>query len=87
MRVSMYHVMAILVLPVLLNACATTAAMRSASAGQIGCPDDEVVVSNTKRDWGVGSWTATCRGHVFHCSAVGGDGGTQVKCKEELKSR
>ena len=36
------------------------------SSGAVGCPPAEVVISNS----GQHSWTATCRGQVFHCSAT-----------------
>ena len=71
-----------------LVSCATSA-RREASAGQIGCPKDEVTISNENSGWGTASWTASCRGQKFYCSAVsdGQYGGATVNCKEELKSK
>jgi hypothetical protein len=47
-----------------------------ASAGHIGCPQTEIVVTEQRRQ----SWTATCRGRVFYCTEGGG-----TACKEAIK--
>jgi hypothetical protein len=71
-----------------LAGCAT-AAKKSASAGNIGCDEDDVTISDEKQPFmgGVASWKATCKGKVFFCSAVSGgqNGGATVNCKEALK--
>lgn len=41
---------------------------QDASAGLIGCPPQEIVVSNHQKL----TWTAACRGKTFQCTA--GDG-------------
>lgn len=41
---------------------------QDASAGLIGCPPSEIVITNHERL----TWTASCRGKTFQCTA--GDG-------------
>jgi hypothetical protein len=48
--------------------------MRDTTAGLIGCPAAEIDVSDATRD----TWTATCRGRRYHCSAT-----PQAKCAPE----
>lgn len=69
-----------------LAACATvfTGEYRSMTAGVIGCPADEVAISDEKNVvWGGQGmdWRAECRGHRFICSHSG-----STACKEELQS-
>lgn len=68
--------------------CAT-AARKEASAGQIGCPQEEVEITDENTGFSTASWVATCRGQRFYCSAVSGGqyGGATVACKEELKRK
>jgi hypothetical protein len=67
---------------ILVTGCASTGQLKSTSAGLIGCPTEEIEITNKKIGLATGSWEATCRGHKFLCS---GGGGTMA-CKEELKS-
>lgn len=73
-----------------LGGCAT-AVRQEASAGQIGCPKSEVVISEETDSvfGGTASWVAICRSKRFYCSAVSGGqyGGVTVSCKEELKMK
>lgn len=63
----------------LLTGCG--AQLRAASAGQIGCSPDEVVISDNHAGWGSRTWTATCRGEDYSCSAVAtGNNTSQVNC-------
>ena len=48
---------------------------RTASSGLIGCPPTEITTSDHEKL----TWTATCKGKVFYCTA--GDG---TACKERL---
>lgn len=55
------------------------------SAGEIGCPADELKISGEQQSFGFGDrmmppWTAECRGHRFICS----NAGKTVSCAEEL---
>ena len=56
------------------------------TAGEVGCPADELKISGEKGSFGIGDqmtpWVAECRGHRFICSAVG----SVASCKEELKA-
>ena len=49
---------------------------QEASSGLIGCPPEEIAISDHQRL----TWTATCRGRVFYCTA--GDG---TSCKEQIR--
>lgn len=70
---------------ILLSACATTEHFKNLSAGYVGCPKDELTVSEPLTLGGTASWEATCRGRKFYCSAVANKSGSAVACKEELK--
>ena len=75
----------LLALTALVSGC-TSAPLKGASVGQIGCPENEIEISDDSAHLGSRSWTATCRGHRFYCSAVGtGEGATTTSCKEALK--
>jgi hypothetical protein len=54
-----------------------------ATAGEIGCPPEEVKISGETT--GIlgrpDPWVAECRGHRFICSVTGHD----ISCKEELQ--
>jgi hypothetical protein len=43
------------------------------SAGEIGCPREEIIIYDDHLRWGGGSWTAECQGRTYFCSAVAGD--------------
>ena len=58
-------------------------AWRNASAGQIGCPADEIEITDVRKGWGTRTWVATCRGRRHHCSAVSGGKSVQVSCTPE----
>jgi hypothetical protein len=63
----------------LLTGCG--AQLRAASAGQIGCSPDEVVIADNHAGWGSRTWKATCRGKDYSCSAVAtGNNTSQVSC-------
>lgn len=59
--------------------------LKSASSGQIGCPQKDIVISNDSSGWGSRTWTAECHGKKFFCSAVASGNNTeQVNCKEAV---
>jgi hypothetical protein len=67
------------------TACAglTTGQYRSWTAGIIGCPAEEVSITDQKNIvWGGQGvdWRAECRGHRYICSQSG-----TAQCKEELR--
>ena len=66
-------------LATLASGCTTTAEV---SSGYVGCPADEIVVSNEKSSWSARTWTATCRGRTFHCVSRGGgeDHPSEIAC-------
>jgi hypothetical protein len=61
----------------LLPACGVGAHQR-ATSGVIGCPSDEIIISNVVRK-APATWRAHCRGRTFQCSAIEGD----VSCSED----
>ena len=65
-----------------LGGCA--AQMQQLSAGQIGCPPDEVQISNDQTHFSSRTWEATCRGKSFMCTAVSGGqyAGPHTTCSE-----
>lgn len=62
-----------------LSGCAT---LQDVSSGQTGCTPEEIAISNDKVGWATRTWTATCRGQAYMCSAhQGGNNSTaQVSC-------
>jgi hypothetical protein len=62
------------------------ASLESASSGQIGCAEQDIVISQDEMGFGTRTWVATCHGKRFFCSAIGGES-TQVSCKEAMEAR
>lgn len=58
------------------------ASLSSVTSGQIGCPEDQISISNDKSGWTTRTWTAECQGKQYYCSAHGGGEGStaQVSC-------
>lgn len=52
----------------LLTAFTNPKISRSLASGAIGCPPDEIGISNETDTWGVHSFTATCRGFDYFCT-------------------
>ena len=50
--------------PLLLSACATSVAMSQ----YLPCSSDEIKIDDHRSGWDSGTWTASCRGHTYHCS-------------------
>ncbi len=76
------HLFVILAAAGALSACATMQAMTS---GQIGCPEHEIEILNVDRGFATRTWTARCRGRLYHCSEHGGGqyAASQVSCNAE----
>ena len=55
---------------------------RPKTSGVIGCPVDELVITNF--NWGLetDTWEVSCRGQTFYCSS---DGGSKVNCAKGLQ--
>lgn len=68
----------LLVLAGLTVGCA--ADLARASSGAIGCPHTAIEVDHVSVGWSETSWTARCRGLVFHCS-----GEDAPSCAPELE--
>jgi hypothetical protein len=66
-----------------LAACAGQ--IQRASSGQIGCPSEEITITDKSRGWGSVTWTASCRGNTYYCSAVStGNDTEQIACKQAI---
>jgi hypothetical protein len=66
-----------------LAACAGQ--IQRASSGQIGCPSDEITITDKSRGWSSVTWTASCRGNTYYCSAVStGKDSEQISCKQAV---
>jgi hypothetical protein len=55
---------------------------RAATSGLIGCPSDEITISDEKASMKSNTmeWRAECRGQKFFCSGTG----KQYSCRPEL---
>jgi hypothetical protein len=60
------------------------AQMQQLSAGQVGCPPDEVQVSDDQMHFNSRTWQASCRGKSFFCTSAGGGqySSPQTSCAE-----
>lgn len=55
------------------------AQLATASSGEIGCPREEIAISNQTTGWNTSSWTAECRGRAYYCSGIAGS----ISCREQ----
>lgn len=58
------------------------AQLQSISSGQVGCPPDEIQISEDKIGFNTRNWQAACRGRTYQCSTVSGQNSTQASCTE-----
>lgn len=74
--------------PIPTSVTVPTSHYRAASAGLVGCPTEEIVISGEQNVVKLGdgpvTWRASCRGHQFICSHAGARG-SSPQCSEELK--
>jgi hypothetical protein len=70
------------VMTLLVPSCASLAAV---TAGHIGCPEEEIEIFNDRSHWASRSWSARCRGRVYHCIGVSGGkySAPHISCKGE----
>lgn len=52
----------------LLTGCVSMV-MEKRVSGSIGCPPEEIKIREATQDFLVNTYTATCRGKLFYCSA------------------
>jgi hypothetical protein len=65
----------------LASGCVTSQILADESSGQVGCPPDEITISD-KRDGAFNLvWKAQCRGRTYFCTF-----GDPTSCKEEAGS-
>lgn len=58
--------------------------LRAATSGQIGCAEDDIVITDDSPGWSSRTWTAQCHGKRYFCSAVStGKDTSQVTCKRD----
>lgn len=57
----------------------------AATSGQIGCAEKDITIADEEQNFGSKTWTATCEGKTYYCSAVGGGqyAPPQISCKEQ----
>jgi hypothetical protein len=70
----------------LLSACATTREEHFArtASGVIGCPFQEIIITNIQRDYSYTYYSAECRGKKYRCSQWGvASGDSPPVCKED----
>ena len=82
--IEMNRTIAMLMVGVLVTGCTNARISRSFSAGQIGCPDSEIAITNETASGPMGrlhNWEAECRGKHFICSYEETAG---AHCKEAL---
>lgn len=63
-------------------ACSPTA-QKQLSAGRLGCPIEDIVIGNEASTSNTETWSATCGGQTFFCSAT--DEFREVVCKPMMK--
>lgn len=70
------------------SGCASHGPRAAYSAGEIGCPPSEIVISDGDVGWTTNTWTASCRGRVFYCTYSSSQNlNSKVTCREGLASR
>ncbi|MBI2395943.1 MAG: hypothetical protein HYV09_40640 [Deltaproteobacteria bacterium] len=71
----------------MLVALASTGCManlKAASSGKIGCSPSSIEIEDDKEDWGSRTWTATCKGQRYFCSATAtGRSSADISCTPE----
>jgi hypothetical protein len=65
---------------VFLGGCFGAEALQQVSSGYVGCPADEVEITNDTAGFNQRSWDASCRGRTYHCSGVAKAG---LSCVED----
>jgi hypothetical protein len=69
------------------SGCASAFPVQGVTSGQIGCPEEDITITNDEPGFNERTWTAECNGRTYYCSAVGGGhGGGTVSCKESTDS-
>mgnify|MGYP001143672087 CR=1 FL=1 len=58
--------------------------LQTITAGHIGCPESEIQIFNDSATYGTRSWSARCRGRVYHCVGItASEGAPHISCKQE----
>jgi hypothetical protein len=67
--------------------CAGLFPVQGVTSGEIGCPAEDITITNDEPGFNERTWTAECNGRTYYCSAAGGgQGGGVVSCKESTES-
>lgn len=58
--------------------------LRGPSSGQVGCPPEQITISEEKAGWDRTTWKAECNGRTYYCTRInsGKNGQTQTNCTE-----
>lgn len=54
-----------------LASCGPLSSLQLASSGHIGCPPEEIVISNDHLSFGARAWQGSCRARTYQCSSMG----------------
>ena len=64
-------------------ACATTN-LAAVSSGKVGCSPSQIQIANDEGGWNGRTWTATCNGRRYFCSATrDGRESSDISCTPE----
>lgn len=63
-----------------LSGCASVSMAKRMSAGQVGCPPDNITIENYDHGLVSSTWTAKCEGKTYYCTRYGDSG---ANCKEK----
>jgi len=55
--------------------------LAAASSGKVGCSPSNIQISDDEQGWGSRTWTATCNGRRYYCSATAaGKNSSDISC-------
>ncbi|MEK6706551.1 MAG: hypothetical protein AAB116_13215 [Candidatus Poribacteria bacterium] len=63
------------------------ASLPKLTSGKIGCPPDEIKITDDNASIGTRTWIAKCRGKRYFCSAQAAGYTTDISCKEETPTQ
>jgi hypothetical protein len=61
-------VMLIVVIVALASCSASTGELQNLTSGKIGCPANDIQISNSQTGMKTASWTAVCHGKTYLCA-------------------
>ena len=82
----MKHVLLVVLCLTMMMGCIASrqrAMLPRVTAGEIGCPEDEITIVEEDVGMITATWTATCRGKTYYCSSTT----ETVSCKEAVDTQ